>query len=58
MEIKVKLREKESNVCSFIGWDRLIDHLRRSGEITKHEIVTNLKISETGIHYFVEVSDN
>ena len=51
--IKVKLQEKESFVCSFIGWERFQGLLIKSGELRNNESITHIEVNHDGIQYFI-----
>lgn len=52
-ELEVSLKDEKSCVSSFIGWERLQEHLHKSGELKEGEYMTHLKADENGIHYYV-----
>lgn len=49
--------DRGAYTCGFIGWDRLADELKKSGEVKENERVSCFIIDDmqhTGIRYVVE----
>ena len=53
VKIKVKLLDGPPGAAGFIGWSRLQQHLKKSGEIKKGETVVSFEADEVGVHYYV-----
>ena len=53
-ELEINLKDEKSCVGSFIGWERLQEHLHKSGELKEGESITHMKIDERGISYYVD----
>jgi hypothetical protein len=53
-DIRVQQPTIENNVAGFIGWDRLQEALRDSGELTPKEEVEAFVITDTGIQFYVK----
>ncbi len=51
--IEVRLKEKTSHLVGYIGWARLADHLKLSGELKPGEIISNLVADEDGVKYYI-----
>ena len=43
-----------ANLANFISWRRLVDEMRRSGEIKADETVEALVLTDDGIQYYVK----
>jgi hypothetical protein len=62
MRMVIDLRERRQllptqwpgGLCNFISFDRLVAQLHAAGEFKPDEVVTHLKIDDTGITYRVE----
>lgn len=41
-------------LSGFIGWQRLVEHLRRTGEIKRDEEVVHIVADKHGLTYYLE----
>lgn len=43
--------QRPSGLTTFMGWDRLLKHLHRSGEFSEHETVTHVTLGDDGLTF-------
>lgn len=53
LRLEIPITKEKSCVKGFIGWVRLEDVLRESGDIAKDEILTHYEITDQGIDFGV-----
>lgn len=56
--LRRRVADRPGGVVGFISFSRLIEQLKKAGEFSPTETVTQLEVTDGGINFYVKVDGN